>query len=177
MSTQATLKKETTPQLVMRDAQDGDAGLILQFIKELAEYEKLSDAVTATETEIANTFFGANPRVHALIAEQDGVPVGFAVYFYNYSTFQGKYGIYIEDVYVREDYRGAGIGKQFFQALSQKALDEDCGRVQWWVLNWNKPSIDFYHKLGATPMDEWTVFRMEGDVIARVAANNPGKQN
>jgi GNAT superfamily N-acetyltransferase len=103
-----------------------------------------------------------------VIAEVDGKAAGFALCFYNYSTFQGKAGIYLEDLYVRDEYRGQGIGKGFFRFLAQKAIDEDCGRIQWWVLNWNEPSIEFYKSLGAVAMDEWTVMRLEGTAINNV---------
>ncbi len=146
-----------------------DAPLILQFIRELAEYEKLLHEITATEDLLRETLFGPDAKAFVIIATCDGAPAGFALCFYNYSTFQGKPGIYIEDLYVRPEYRGEGIGKGFFRELCRRAKKEGCGRVQWWVLDWNEPSIRFYENLGAKPMDEWTVFRLEGEAIDRLA--------
>ena len=152
-----------------RNAAKEDSALILEFIKELAVYEKLAHEVIATEADIARTLFEGTPRAFCMIAELDHKPVGFALCFYNYSTFQGKYGIYIEDLYVREDYRGHGIGKGFFYEIARRAKEEDCGRIQWWVLNWNTPSIEFYKSLGAEAMDEWTVFRLGPEQIQNMA--------
>ena len=152
-----------------RNAVSIDAALILSFIRKLAAYEKLLHECVATEDDIRESLFGANPKAFCVIAEADNKPVGFALCFYNYSTFQGKAGIYIEDLFVEEDYRGYGIGKGFFQFLAQKAKDENLGRIQWWVLDWNEPSINFYKKMGATMMNEWTVCRLEGDAINRLA--------
>lgn len=154
---------------VIRDARAGDAPLILSFIRELAEYEKLLHEVVASEGDLRETLFGASPKAFAMIAECDGKPAGFALCFYNYSTFQGKPGIYLEDLYVRPEFRGRGLGKMFFQHLAQRALKENCGRIQWWVLNWNEPSIEFYKSMKAVPMNEWTVFRLEGQSIKDVA--------
>ena len=142
---------------------------ILHFIKELASYEKLLHEVVATEEDIADTLFGKDPKAFCVLAKAAEKPVGFALCFYNYSTFQGRYGIYIEDIYVDENYRGHGIGKGFFYYLAEKAERENCGRVQWWVLDWNEPSIEFYKSLGAKPMDEWTVFRLEGEALKALA--------
>lgn len=155
--------------IIYRNAVVHDAGLILNYIKELASYEHLLHEVVATEDHIKETLFTDNAKAFAVIAEEGNNPVGFALCFYNYSTFQGKYGIYLEDLYVPEQHRGKGIGKGFFKYLAQRALDEDCGRIQWWVLNWNEPSIEFYKSLGAQAMDEWTVFRLEGETINNLA--------
>lgn len=151
--------------ITYRDAKPEESGLVLDFIRELADYEKLLHEVRATEEDIKKTVFGEDAKAFCVFADVDAVTVGFALCFYNYSTFQGKPGIYIEDLYVREEYRGSGIGKGFFNYLAQKAMAEDCGRIQWWVLNWNEPSIKFYESLGAKAMKEWTVFRLEGDAI------------
>ena len=153
--------------ITYRIADEGDATLLLNMIKELARYEKLEHEVTATRADIEKTVFGKNAKAFAYIAESKAetgsqAPAGFALCFYNYSTFQGKSGIYIEDLYVRKAFRGKGIGKGFFRILARRALEEDCGRLQWWVLDWNKPSIQFYESLGAVQMDEWTVMRIEG---------------
>ena len=161
--------KAINPVTTYRDAMIEDTALILEFIKDLAAYEKLSHEVVATEDDIRNTLFGQNPKAFAMIAEVDGQAAGFALCFYNYSTFQGKPGIYIEDLYVHEDFRGYGIGKGFFRELAQKAVRENCGRIQWWVLDWNKSSIDFYKSLGAEAMDEWTVMRLGPDEIKKLA--------
>lgn len=152
-----------------REAGADDAATILAFIKELAVYEKLAHEVVATEDDIRRTMFGDRPHCFCLLAEHQGVPVGFCVYFYNYSTFLGRYGIYIEDVYVQPGHRSFGIGKGFFQAIARKAQSENCGRVQWSVLDWNEPSIQFYEKMGATCLKEWLGYRLEGDAIAAVA--------
>jgi GNAT superfamily N-acetyltransferase len=152
-----------------RPAREADVPLILGYIKKLAEYEKLLHEVEATEEDIRESLFCADPKAFCVLAEQGGKTAGFAVCFYNYSTFQGKPGIYIEDIFVEPEFRGHGIGKGFFSYLAKKALDENCGRIQWWVLDWNEPSIDFYKKMGAKPMDEWTVYRLEGATIQTLA--------
>ena len=146
-----------------------DSDLILTFIKELAAYEKLEHAVIGTIEDVKKTLFSDQPKAHVLIAEVDQEPAGFALFFYNYSTFLCRYGIYIEDVYVREKYRGHGIGKAFFTHICQIAIQENCGRVEWWCLDWNKPSVDFYLKLGAEPMTDWTVYRLNRPQIERIA--------
>lgn len=157
-------------QVIYREAKNEDSSLILNFIKELAEYEKLLHEVSASEDDIRKTLFGPNASAFCYLAEIDNKPAGFALCFYNYSTFQGKNGIYIEDIYVDPEYRGLGIGKGFFKVLAERALRENCGRIQWWVLNWNESSINFYKKLGARSMNEWTVMRIEGDDICKLAA-------
>lgn len=155
--------------IIYREAEPSDIPIILQFIRDLAEYEKLSHEVKATEQDIMQGLFCENPKAFCVLAEQDRKAVGFALCFYNYSTFQGKPGIYLEDLFVNPDYRGLGIGKGFFKYLAQKAVTEDCGRIQWWVLNWNEPSINFYKSLGAVAQDEWTVYRLEGQSIENLA--------
>lgn len=152
-----------------RNAEKHESGLVLEFIKELAEYEKLAHEVVATEADISESLFGENPKAFCVFSEMDSEVVGFALCFYNYSTFQGKPGIYLEDLYVREENRGQGIGKGFFKYLAQRAVDENCGRIQWWVLDWNEPSIKFYESLGAKPMNEWITYRLEGDSIKKLA--------
>jgi GNAT superfamily N-acetyltransferase len=155
--------------LSIRPAVAGDAALVLTFIRELAEYEKLLHEVVASEAEIARDLFGPNPRAFCDIAQWDGEPVGIALWFYNYSTFQGRHGIYLEDLFVRPDARGRGIGKALLVHLACRCQEEGLGRLQWWVLDWNEPSIGFYRSLGAVPMDGWTVFRVEGDALGRLA--------
>lgn len=154
---------------VIRKANIQDSETILLFIKELASYEKLEDSVTGTVEQIQNTLFGANPRAEVIILESDGKAAGFAIFFHNYSTFLCRYGIYIEDIYIREQYRGKGYGKALLKHVCQLAIDRDCGRVEWWCLDWNKPSIDFYLSLGAEPMSEWTVYRLNKSEIEHMA--------
>ena len=148
---------------VIRYASLDDASTILAFIKELAAYEKLENHVVATVDDITQTLFSSNPRAEVLILEVDQKPAGFALFFHNYSTFLGKYGIYIEDIYVQEAYRGQGLGKRLLSHVCQIAQERNCGRVEWWCLDWNKPSIDFYTNLGAEPMSDWTVYRLNKD--------------
>lgn len=156
--------------LSIRPARSGEAGLVLSFVKELAEYEKLLHEVVATEDEIAASLFGDNPRVFCDIAEWDGEPVGFALWFYTYSTFRGRHGIWLEDLFVRPGQRGRGIGKALMARLAQRCVAEDLPRLAWWVLNWNEPSRVFYRSIGARAQDEWTVKRLEGEALAKLGA-------
>lgn len=142
-----------------------DSATILTLIKELAAYEQLEDQVVATISDIENSLFIDNPKAFVLLAYEQEKIVGFALYFHNYSTFLCKYGIYIEDIYIREEYRGKKYGKELLKKICQIAVEKDCGRVEWWCLDWNKKSIDFYLKLGALPMEEWTVYRLTRDKI------------
>ncbi len=146
--------------------------ILLKLIKELAEYEGMLDQVVGTVEQIEKTLFCQNPKVEAMLLKEseDSEVIGFALYFYNYSTFLCKHGIYIEDIYVREEFRGRGYGKKFFQEVCKRAIEKDCGRVEWWCLDWNKPSIDFYLKLGAKPMSDWTVYRLTSDEIKKIAS-------
>jgi len=155
--------------LLLREARPDDAALVLAFIRALAEYEKLADAVVADEAGIERALFGKNPRVFCDIAEWDGAPAGFAIWFYNFSTFHGRHGIYLEDLVVRPDHRGRGIGKALLANLARRAVEQDCARVEWSVLDWNAPSIAFYKSLGAEAMDEWTVYRLTGEALSRLA--------
>ena len=154
--------------LNIRPASVDDVGLILQFIRELAEYEREPHAVTATEADLARDGFGTDPKFRALIAEWDGKPAGFALYFYNYSTWLGRPGLYLEDVFVRPEFRGKGIGKTLLLYLARLAIKENCGRFQWQVLDWNTPSIKFYESLGAEVMKEWLTMRVEGEALKRL---------
>jgi GNAT superfamily N-acetyltransferase len=154
------LKKD---KLVIRTAEKKDIKLILNFIRELAEYEKLSHEVKADEEILRNNLFGERAYAEVLISEYDGQPAGYALLFHNFSTFVGKPGIYLEDLYVRPSLRGKGIGKQLLLSLVKLAKERDCGRVEWAVLNWNAPSIEFYKSLGASMMDEWQIFRLTAD--------------
>ena len=145
--------------IVYRKASKEDVGTILRFINKLAEYEKLENEVVATEELLAEWIFDKG-KASVLIAEEDGVSVGFALYFYNFSTFLGRAGIYLEDLFVLPQYRGRGYGKGLITKLAEIALEEGCGRLEWSCLDWNTPSINFYKSIGAVPMDEWTVYRM-----------------
>ena len=149
--------------LKIHEAEPGDVKLILTLIKELAEYEKLSSSVTATESILEKALFGEKRYAEVLIAEYESKPAGYALYFFNFSTFLGKPGIYLEDIYVRPQYRGKGIGKALLKRLIKLAEDKNCGRVEWAVLNWNQSAINFYKSLGAVPMNEWTIFRLNED--------------
>lgn len=156
--------------LKIRPATEQDIDLILQFVRELAIYEKAEHEVQATPDHVRNTLFGANPAVFGLICEVDAKAIGFAVYFFNYSTWQGRHGLYLEDLYVTPDARGHGAGKALLQHLAQIAVDKDCGRFEWSVLDWNTPSIEFYDSLGALPQNEWIRYRMTGDALQALAA-------
>lgn len=158
---------------LIRDATPADLSTIFRFVRELAEFEKLADQVVATEADFAKVLFGPNPRALALIMEVDGDPAGFALWFYNFSTFLGRHGIWIEDVYVAPEFRGQGLGGMVFRHLAQRAVAEGLGRLEWWVLDWNKPAIDFYAGIGAVPMDEWTVQRVTGEALLRLAGQAP----
>lgn len=155
--------------LIIRPAAINDAPIILQFIRDLAEYEKLSHEVDAREDDIARDLFGPEPRVFCEIAEWDGRPAGFALWFYTYSTFRGRHGIWLEDLFVSPEFRGKGIGKALIAHLAKRCTDEDLPRLAWWVLNWNTPSIEFYKSLGAVMQDEWTVCRMDGEALEKLA--------
>jgi GNAT superfamily N-acetyltransferase len=157
-----------TLSLTIRPARAHEAGLVLRFIKALAEYEKLAHEVDADEAEVARALFGENPRVFCEIAEWDGEPVGFAVWFYTYSTFSGRHGIWLEDLFVEPAQRGRGIGKALIAALAKRCVEEGLPRLAWWVLNWNEPSRVFYRSIGAKAQDEWTVKRLEGEALARL---------
>jgi GNAT superfamily N-acetyltransferase len=156
--------------LRIRQAERSDVPLILQFIRELAEYEKLSHEMVATPEDLLRDGFSDRPYFQVVIAEWDGEPAGFALYFYNYSTFQGRPGLYLEDLFVRPSYRGKGIGKALLVHLAKVAVEQNCGRYQWQVLDWNTPSIKFYESLGAQMMKQWLTMRVSGEALARLAA-------
>ena len=153
----------------LRSATIDDVPSILGFIIELAEYEKLAHEVVATEDTLRETLFGPTPYAQVIIAELTGVPVGYALFFHNFSTFTGRPGIYLEDRYVQPKHRGQGFGKLLLAYLARKAVDMNCTRVEWSVLDWNQPAIDFYRSIGALPMDGWTVQRLDGDRLASFA--------
>ena len=157
--------------LSIRAAEPADISLIGQFIRDLAEYERLAHAVRFDEAVMAQKLFGPRPYAEVLIGEIDGVPQGFALFFHNFSTFEGRPGIYLEDLFVRPDARGSGLGKALLGKLAALAVERDCARLEWSVLDWNAPAIDFYKALGATPMDEWTIFRVDGSALTELAAH------
>jgi len=152
----------------IREATESDVPLILQFIRDLAEYEKLAHLVVASEEKLHATLFGSSPFAEVVIAEEDETPAGFAIFFHNYSTFLGQQGIYLEDLFVKPEYRGRGYGKALLARLAQIARARDCGRVEWAVLDWNEPSIAFYKSLGARAMDDWRTFRLTGEALERL---------
>ena len=145
--------------------------MLLQLIRELAEYERLAHQVVATERNLADSLFGPEPAAHALLAEHDGHPAGFAIYFFNFSTFLGRPGLYLEDLFVRPAQRRRGVGKALFRHLAQLAVVRRCGRFEWSVLDWNQPAIAFYRSLGAVPLIEWTVFRLTGEALSQAGSN------
>jgi len=155
--------------LAIREARPGEAGLVLAFIRKLADYEKLAYEAVASEADIAEALFGATPRCRCDLAFWNGEPAGFALWFYNFSTFRGKAGIYLEDLFVEPHLRGHGIGKALLRHLARRCVDEGLPRLQWWVLDWNKPSIAFYGSLGAVAQDEWTVYRVSGAALEELA--------
>jgi GNAT superfamily N-acetyltransferase len=155
--------------LDIRQATVDQTPLILKLIKELAVYEKLLDLVVTTEEDLKDTLFGNNKAAEVVIGYYNNKPVGYALFFYNYSSFAGRPGLYIEDIYVRQEHRGKGFGKAFLIYLARIAKERKCGRMEWAVLDWNEPSIKFYKKLGAVPMDEWTVFRLTRDAFENLA--------
>jgi GNAT superfamily N-acetyltransferase len=158
--------------LTIRPATAEDAATIVALIRGLAEYERLSHLAVVTEADLLRDGFGAVPRFHCLIAEWEGAPVGFALYFYNYSTFKGRAGIYLEDLFVWPEHRGRGIGKALLLKLAKIAVEEQCGRYEWNVLDWNTPSIQFYESLGARRMNEWLPMRVEGKALLQLAAKS-----
>jgi GNAT superfamily N-acetyltransferase len=153
----------------LRPASRDDAALVAEFIRELAVYEKLEHACHVTPEAISTSLFGPRPYAEVTIAELDQSPVGFALYFHNYSTFLAKPGLYLEDLFVRPHARGRGVGKALLAHLARLAVERGCGRVEWSVLDWNTPAIDFYRGLGATPMEEWTTFRLTGDALRQLS--------
>ncbi|MCC8962025.1 GNAT family N-acetyltransferase [Bradyrhizobium sp. Pear76] len=155
--------------LTIRRARPDEAGLVFSLVRELAEYEKLLHEVHASEADIAEALFGANPRLFCDIAEWNGEPAGFAVWFVNFSTFAGRHGIYLEDLFVRPALRGKGIGKALLVHLAKQCLANGWSRLQWAVLDWNAPSIAFYKSLGAEMMDEWTICRVSGEALSALA--------
>lgn len=155
--------------IAIRFARPADIGLIHDLILALADYEKLRHEVRADRETLARHLFGEHPHAEVLIAEHDGEAIGFALFFHTFSTFEGRPGLYLEDLYVRPEARGRGAGKTLFRRLAQLALERDCARLEWAVLDWNEPAIAFYRSLGARPMNDWIVERLDGDALARLA--------
>jgi GNAT superfamily N-acetyltransferase len=156
--------------LSLRVATRDDIALIAQFIRALADYEKLLNEVRLDEAVLAEKLFGPRPYAEVLIGEIDGQPQGFALFFHNFSTFEGRPGIYLEDLFVTSEARGSGLGTALLAELARLAVERDCARLEWSVLDWNEPSIGFYKALGAKPMEEWTVFRLDGAALTNLAA-------
>lgn len=154
----------------IKQATKEDVPLILSFIRELAEYEQLLHEVVVTEQILLESLFGDTTRAEVLIGFSNGLPSSFVIYFYNYSTFLGRPGVYIEDLYVRPEFRGLGVGKKLLAHLAKICIDNDYPRLQWWVLDWNEYAISFYKKIGAKPMDEWTVYRVSGHELNELAS-------
>jgi GNAT superfamily N-acetyltransferase len=163
-------REEQVPAAVqVRAATVADVPALLGLIRELAAYEKLADQVVATETDLHAALFGARPTAEAIVADGDGQPVGFALFFHNFSTFVGRPGIYLEDLFVRPGFRRRGIGKALFTEVARLAVERGCGRFEWSVLDWNAPAISFYRSAGALPLSGWTVFRLDGEALVRAA--------
>ena len=160
------------PAFLIRPATTDDAPTILQLIRDLAEYERAPDEVRATEPQLREVLFGSAPAAQVLLAFEGDEAVGFAVYFFNFSTWLAKPGLYLEDLFVKPATRGKGYGRALLQRLAQIAEERGCGRMEWAVLDWNEPAIGFYKKLGAKPMDEWTVFRLTQDGIAKLGTGS-----
>ena len=163
------MKSEKNALLSIRSVNEADVSLLAEFIRGIAEYEKLADEVVADEAVLRESFFGSRPSAEALIAEWDGKPVAFAVFFENFSTFKGRSGLYLEDLYVIPEYRKKGIGKALLTYLARIAFERGCPRVEWVVLDWNQNAIDFYESFGAKKMEEWLIFRISGDNLEKLA--------
>jgi GNAT superfamily N-acetyltransferase len=160
-----------TKDLSLKMATEQDVPLILTFIKALAEYERLADAVIATEDGLRETLFGERPYAECVIARVKGQPAGFALFFHNYSTFLGRPGIYLEDLFVKPEHRGQGVGRALLRFLARLAQERNCGRLEWSVLDWNESAIGFYKSLGAIPLEEWTIFRLKDEALSRLAGH------
>jgi GNAT superfamily N-acetyltransferase len=157
-----------TANLTIREATADDVPLVLEFVKALAEYEKLSDRVTATETTLRESLFGPRPGAEVSLAFSGEIPAGFAVYCHNFSTFLGVKGLWLEDIFVKPEFRGRGYGRALLLHVGRLAHQRGCGRLEWAVLNWNRPAWDFYQALGATPLEDWTIFRVTGNALERL---------
>ena len=160
-----------SPNAALRSATPDDVPAILGLIRELAEYERLLDQVVANESALHRALFGERPYVEALVVNVENETVGFALFFHNFSTFLGKPGMYLEDLYVRPAFRGQGLGKALLTRVAQIAVERDCGRMEWSVLDWNEPSIRFYESLGARPLTDWTIYRVTGDALSSLGGS------
>jgi GNAT superfamily N-acetyltransferase len=161
-------------------AREHDVPLILELIRGLAEYERLADQAVATEAGVLEALFGPQPAAEVVIAYADNRPAGFALFFHNFSTFLGRRGLYLEDLFVKPEFRRLGIGRRLLAELARIAVERGCGRFEWSVLDWNTPAIEFYKRLGARPLDDWTIFRVTGEALTRLAADPPaysGRRN
>ncbi|NZA27311.1 GNAT family N-acetyltransferase [Luteimonas sp. SJ-92] len=163
--------------IALRPARRDDVPQILAFIRELGEYERLAHEVVANEATLADSLFGARPGAEVVIAEANGRAAGFALFFHSFSTFLGRRGLYLEDLYVRAEFRGQGIGRRLMAHLAAIAVERGCGRFEWSVLDWNAPAIGFYRDIGAMGMDGWTVQRLDGEALRRLAASDPEGAN
>lgn len=172
-----TSSKADSSVITLRPATTADTSQILAFIRELADYEKLAHEAVADEAALATHLFGEHPAAEVVMAEVDGQPAGFALFFHNFSTFLGQRGLYLEDLFVRPPYRGLGLGKRLMVHLAQLAMERGCGRFEWSVLDWNEPALRFYRSLGATGLDEWTVQRVSGDALRTLAATSADNGN
>ena len=161
-------------EITLRPATEADTPVILDFVRALAQYERLEHEVVATEESLRRTLFGERPYAEVVLACEAEKPLAFALFFHNYSTFNGAPGIYLEDLFVLPEARGRGIGKQLLTYLAHTAVERGCARLEWAVLDWNEPAIGFYKRLGAIPMDEWTVFRLTGSALTTLAAGHRG---
>ena len=159
-----------SPELSLTMATERDIPQILTFIKALADYERLADAVVATEEGLRLSLFGRRPYAECVMACWNGEPAGFALFFHNFSTFLARPGLYLEDLFVKPGLRGKGVGRALLQYLAKLAVDRDCGRLEWSVLDWNESAIGFYKSIGALPLDQWTIFRLDGEALERLAA-------
>ncbi len=173
--TSRTVGATAAPAFSIRPARREDAELLVNLVFELAVYEKLEHYAQATPDDFRRHLFGPRPAAEAIVAEVDGEPVGFALWFNTFSTFRGQPGAYLEDIFVKPSQRGRGIGKGLLAAVARRAVDDGCGRLEWSVLNWNAPAIGFYRSLGARPMDEWTVYRIDEEPLRRLAAVAPDR--
>lgn len=168
-----TRRYDLPGEFTIRYAEEKDVPLVLEFIRELAAYEHLEDEVVATEDSIRESLF-AKRHAEVIVGESDGAPVAFALFFYNYSTFLGQANLYLEDLFVKEEYRDRGFGKAMLRRLAGIAVERGCKRLDWWCLDWNRPAADFYRSLGAIAMEDWTVFRLEGPALADMARDPRG---
>src|SRR5262245_43467369 len=159
--------------MTIRPCRPSDAETLVALVRELAVYEKLEHFARATPDAMRTHLFGPRPAAEAIMAEVDGAAIGFALYFSTFSTFRGQPGLYLEDIFVRESHRGQGIGKAMLATIARLAIERGCGRLEWSVLDWNTPSIGFYRSLGARPLDDWTVYRIDDEPLARLAALSP----